>query len=242
MVIASSGGEVEKERELIQALTERRIDALVIASVDSNGNQITKCIKSGIPVVLVDRTIKGITTNQILWNDFESAYQLTKLLIQNGHHKIAIVNVKLSNLNGYNRLEGYKKALEEEGIEPEEALISPSNFSEEQAYKFVKKIMMRKKKPTAIFCANNIMLEGTLMALRELNLQIYKDVSVVALGNLNCNKYINPQITSAGQDSFTMGKQAGKLLMQLFHGKNSYCTQMVMDANIVERESVRNIQ
>ena len=121
-------------------------------------------------------------------------------------------------------------------------LISPSNFSEEQAYKFVKKIMMRKKKPTAIFCANNIMLEGTLMALRELNLQIYKDVSVVALGNLNCNKYINPQITSAGQDSFTMGKQAGKLLMQLFHGKNSYCTQMVMDANIVERESVRNIQ
>ena len=42
MVIASSGGEVEKERELIQALTERRIDALVIASVDSNGNQITK--------------------------------------------------------------------------------------------------------------------------------------------------------------------------------------------------------
>ena len=238
MVIASSGGEVEKERELIQALTERRIDALVIASVDSKGNQITKCIKSGILVVLVDR----ITTYKFLWNDFESAYQLTKLLIQNGHHKIAIVNVKLSNLNGYNRLEGYKKALEEEGIEPEEALISPSNFSEEQAYKFVKKIMMRKKKPTAIFCANNIMLEGTLMALRELNLQIYKDVSVVALGNLNCNKYINPQITSAGQDSFTMGKQAGKLLMQLFHGKNSYCTQMVIDANIVERESVRNIQ
>ena len=44
------------------------------------------------------------------------------------------------------------------------------------------------------------------------------------------------------QDSFTMGKQAGKFLMQLFHGKNSCCTQMVMDANIVERESVRNIQ
>ncbi|PNV60994.1 LacI family transcriptional regulator [Clostridium sp. chh4-2] len=242
LVIASSGGDIEKERELIDTLVGKRIDGLVIASSDSDGGKIQKCLSLGIPVVLVDRTIKNITTNQILWNDFDSSYKLTKLLTDNGHKKLAIVNVTLTNPNGSNRLEGFKQAVADAGIPVSEAFISPSNFSGRQAYDYVMKIMKEENRPTAIYCANNIMLEGTLQALRELNLKVYDDVSVAAFGNLECNKYITPQITSADQDSLEMGHQAGEILSGLLAGKNTYSTQIILDSKIVERGSVKKIR
>lgn len=242
LVIASSGGDIEKERELIDTLVGKRIDGLVIASSDSDGGKIQRCLSLGIPVVLVDRTIKNITTNQILWNDFDSSYRLTRLLTDYGHKKLAIVNVTLTNPNGSNRLEGFKQAVLDAGIPVSETWISPSNFSGQQAYNYIMKIMKEENRPTAVYCANNIMLEGTLQALRELNLKIYDDVSVVAFGDLECNKYITPQITSADQDSLEMGHQAGEILSGLLAGKHAYSTQIILDSKIVERGSVKKIR
>lgn len=241
LVIASSGGDIEKERELIDTLAERRIDGLVIASSDSSGDKIQKCLGLGIPVVLVDRTIKNLTTNQILWNDYESSYRLTKILTDHGHKRVAIVNVTLTNPNGSNRLDGFKQALTDAGVPDKDVFISPSNFSEQQAYRYITEIMQAENRPTAVYCANNIMLEGTLQALRDLNLKVYDDVSVVAFGNLECNKYISPQITSAEQDSLEMGRQAGEILGRLFTGKNIYSTQIIINSKIIERGSVKKI-
>ncbi|MBS6645618.1 MAG: LacI family DNA-binding transcriptional regulator [Clostridiaceae bacterium] len=242
LVIASSGGSIEKERELIDTLVGKRIDGLVIASSDSDGGKIQKCLSLGIPVVLVDRTIKNITTNQILWNDFDCSYKLTRLLTDNGHERIGIVNVTLTNPNGSSRLEGFKQALTDAGLPISEAFISPSNFSERQAYDYVMGIMQKENRPTALYCANNIMLEGTLLALRELGLKVYDDVSLTAFGRLECNKYITPQITSADQDSLEMGHQAGEILSGLLAGKNTYSTQIILDSRIRERGSVKKIR
>ncbi|MBT9775233.1 substrate-binding domain-containing protein [Clostridium sp. MCC353] len=242
LVIASSGGNIEKERELIDTLVGKRIDGLVIASSDSDGDKIQKCLSLGIPVVLVDRTIKNITTNQILWKDFECSYKLTRLLTDNGHKRIGIVNVTLTNPNGSSRLEGFKQAITDAGIPVSEAFISPSNFSQRQAYDYVMEIMQKENRPTAIYCANNIMLEGTLQALRELELKVYDDVSLVAFGRLECNKYITPQITSADQDSLEMGHRAGEILSGLLAGKNTYSTQIILDSKIKERGSVKKIR
>ncbi len=241
LVIASSGGDAEKERELIDTLVERRIDALVIAAVDSKGDKLLRCLRLGIPVILVDRAIPGLTTSQILWNDFESSYQLTRLLIDNGHREIAIVNVTLTNPNGRNRLEGYRQALTDAGIRVPEAYVSPSSFSEDQAYRYVMELMGRGERPTAIYCANNVMLEGTLLALREAGLKVREDISVVAFGNPVCNKYITPQITSAEQDSYEMGCRAGEILAGVLAGKGISHTQVVIPSKIVERGSVRRI-
>lgn len=242
LVIASSDGDVNKERELIETLSDRRIDALVIASVDSHGEKIQKCLRQGIPVVLVDRNIAEVNANKILWNDFDSSYQLTKYLIDHGHEDIVIINVTLTNPNGSYRLKGYKQAMSDAGLKWNEDYISPSNFNEEQAYRFVMKVMSQEKRPTAVYCANNIMLEGTLRALRDLGLKVYEDVSVVAFGNLVCNKYITPQITSAEQDSLAMGQQAGEVLTKLLSGSSTYSVQIVLNSRVVERGSVKKIR
>lgn len=242
LVIASSGGDICQEKKLIDMLVAKKVDALVVASADSNPDKLKSCIAQGIPVILVDRLLNGISANQISWNNFESSYQLTELLIKNGHKKIGIINVHLSNSNGAERLEGFKQALSDYDIPLNKAYISKSNFSEKQAYDSVTEIMSRQDRPTALFCANNVMVEGTLSALQDLNMKIYEDVSLVALGNLNCNKYIQPKITSAVLDSFEMGRKAGDILRDVLAERQSFTAQIRMETKIIEYGSIKRME
>ena len=119
--------------------------------------------------------------------------------------------------------------------------ISGSNFNQEQSYQFVKEVMSLPDRPTALFCANNVMVEGALTALGELGLRIYDDVSVVGLGNILCNRYIHPRITTLFQDSRQMGREAGIAIGNRINDKESVPYMKLLQTPFEVNESVRAI-
>ena len=241
LAIASSGGKAVRERELIEMFMERRIDGLVIASVDSQNRSINYSIGMGVSVVIVDRNVTGVNASKVLWNNIEGSYQLTKFLMKNGHKRIGMINVSLKNQNGQERQEGYFRALKEAGLKIEKSLVSGSNHTVEQAYSCVKEMLMQPTPPTALYCGNGIVLEGALKALEELHLEVYKDISLVAFGNCDCNQFITPKITTAEQDCVEMGKRAGVLLNNLINGKKTEASEIILNTELVVRDSVRNL-
>lgn len=241
LVVASSNGSVEKERQLIDTLAERRMDGIVLAPVDKDAEKMVNCTKRGIPLVLIDRTMEGVDTNQVLWNDQESAYDLTRLLIASGHKRIGIINVSLKSSSGIERLSGFKKALEEANISFMREYSSRPNFSLREAYDSVMAMLSLPTPPTALFCANNVMVDGALQAASEKNLRIYDDLSLVGFGNLECNRYVHPRITSACQDSMQMGEQAGNILLRLIRRNGGSTTKTILHTTIQEGESVKAI-
>jgi LacI family transcriptional regulator len=241
LIIAGSGGNVEKERAIINSLLEMRIAGLVMACIDKKPDRLNICDSMGIPVVLIDRKVEAINVSQILWNDYVGSCQLTKHLIDYGHKDIAIVNVSLQNNNGLKRLEGFKRALKDANQNCPEEYISRSNFTEEDAYEYVINLFRNFKPPTAIFCANNIMLNGTLAAMRSLKIQIHNDISLVVFGNPECNKYLDRKITAAVQDVRSMGEIAGRLICDLLENRARQDTEIILDVEIVYGDSVKKL-
>jgi LacI family transcriptional regulator len=241
LIIAGSGKKVEKERTIINSLLEMRVAGLVTACIDKNPERLNACESMGIPVVLIDRKVEAIHASQILWNDYAGSYQLAKHLLDNGHKDIAIVNVSLQNNNGLKRLEGFKKALKDANQNLPKEYISPPNFTEEDACEYVIKLFRSVRPPSAIFCANNIMLEGTLSAMRALKLQVYNDVSLVVFGNPECNKYLDRKITASIQDIRLMGEIAGKRICDLLGNKRTRESKIVLDVEIVYGDSVKKL-
>ena len=239
--IASSERNKEKEIELIEMFLERRIDGLIIAPADLSGESIKYCINSGVQVVLFDRNIPELKKNKVLWNNIKGAYSLTKHLIEKGHQKIAVINVSLENANGKDRLEGYRQALTEAGIVERKEYITKSNFCEEDAYMSAKALFQLPDPPSAVFCANEIVLNGTLSALQDLELKVYEDVSVVAFGSCECNRFITTKITTVEQDCMEMGKQAGNLLKHILNQEYEENSVIVLDTKLVKRDSVKTI-
>lgn len=228
LVIASSDGKSVKESKLLETLVERRVDGLCIASVDQDGAAINSIIEGGTPVVLIDRGLENVRASQVLWNDTETARMLTNVLIENGHRDIAMVNVTLSHMTGQNRLRGFKGAMEEAGISVPKDFISSSGFSSDDAYGFVKRVLSKRRRPTGFVCANNVMTEGAIRAFREMKMEIGRDVSLVSFGYLECNKYLEPQITSAELNSRVMGRRAGMILLEQIQGASVESTQVVL--------------
>lgn len=242
LLIASSYNEPEKESKIINSLIERNIDGLVIAS--SGGESLTaieKCRENGIPVVLIDRSFNEIDVSQVLWNDFEASVDLVERLIKEGHRRIACLNVMLSNPTGKHRLDGYIKALSDNRIEIDESIISGSNFGPDEAYEFVMKVFSSKDRPTAIYCTNNQMAFGALRAFNELGLYVGKDVSMVLFGNLLAHNYYPLSITHSNQDGENMGAVAGQLLIKAMNGDLKTNTHIIVDAPIVDGDSVVKI-
>ena len=238
LVIASSNGSIEKEHKLIDSLIEQRIGGLVIASSDASGEGVKTCLEMNIPVVLIDRMIEGMDLNQVGWDNYAGAKLLTEKLIEKGHRRIGIVNVSLAHQSGTLRRDGFLDTLEEHGIPRVDEYVSPANFSMEEAYKWAGKLLGREKRPTALFCANNVMLEGALMAAGDASLSIGEELSLVSFGSIDFDRFLSTSITCLHQDSSLMGQKAGEILLRQLKGREEEKHTIVIPSEFREGDSI----
>ena len=213
IVMANSDGNLQKERQLLSALLEERPAAVVVTAFDSSPRHLQDFLDTNIPVVMVDRYIKGVECDEVVSNNFEIAHELTSLLLRQGHREIAIANVMLSTSTGRERYEGYLAALDQYGLKPSARFVSSGGFDSEVGREWVRTVFSAGDRPTALLCANNVMTIGALRAFRDLSLRIPRDVSVVSIGMIPLCDLIEPRITSALHDGFRMGVVAGEMVM-----------------------------
>lgn len=225
IIYASSDGNVEKEHQILSMFEERCVDALVIASSDSSSAYLNRLAENGTPVIAIDRKLPGLQADIVAEDNRNASYQLTEELIRRGHTKIAVNNVLMNISSGKERMEGVRMAMAAHGLPLKEEWISGGGFDSEDSRQWVKGVFSKEGvKPTAVFCANNVMTEGTLLALEELKLQVPDQVSVVSFGELPMHELIRPQIESVIQDPFCIGQLAGeRVLMRLRGEKEEYC-------------------
>lgn len=242
LVIASSDGDPKKELKIANNFLTRRVDGLIIASAGISSNSLKNYLNTNTPILIVDRVLDNANCSMVIWENEKSSYLLTEKLIKKGHKKIGIVNGSLKNNNSIERLKGFNCALEDNGIKACDSHISKSNYSIEDAYSWVNELIRDKNLPTGLFCANNIMAKGALKAILAAGLKIPKDISVVSFGKLDWNEFIYPGITTAEQDSFAMGKQAGALMRQEIEDNLNINRKIILDPVIVERGSILDLR
>jgi LacI family transcriptional regulator len=224
LIIASTSENPEKELQVLRALSEKRVDAMIISPCSSDGKFIKQLTERGMPIVLVDRKIPSLSIDLIVEDNFSASYKLVSYLISNGHKKIAIMNGLNFVSSGLERFEGYKKALEDNGIAIRNEYILEGAFQKENAYEKIKEMLDKYKPeqlPTAIFAANNLMAEGAMIALYERNMRIPEDISLVSFGDIGSSELIKPKLTVISQKAFDMGQKAGEIVIKRITNDNN---------------------
>lgn len=133
LIFASADENPKKEREMPQVLYEKRVDALVLATSGENEDYIKKIKSAGIPIILVDRKINNETLglDYVVEDNIQGAYELTRYIIKHGHTRIGVVNGSLTVSTGWERFEGCKMALKENGIDLNSAYTFNGDFTKE---------------------------------------------------------------------------------------------------------------
>jgi LacI family transcriptional regulator len=231
----------DKEKEALNMLKEKKADGILFISNTINKNLKKEFKNTGIPIVListkdVDNEFHSVTIDNEL-----ASYSAVKYLINLGHKRIAMISGEKNDPNaGIPRLEGYKRALKESGIEADENLIFYGNYKFKSGYDAMQKILKLKDKPTAIFAASDTMAVGAASCAMQRGFNIPDDFSLVGFDGVELAEYFYPPITTVKQPRYEMGTKGMEILIKLMKGEEAP-KNMVLSYEIVERKSCKEM-
>jgi LacI family transcriptional regulator len=226
-----------KEEKYANILAQKQVDGVLMVPACGNSKTIKFLASNDIDVVLLDRRVSDVDVDIVRSDSENGARQLTKSLIDLGHQRIAMITGPENVSTAVDRVTGYKEALGEAGLSESE-LVYFGAFNQQNGYDSTKKAMLQSSKPSAIFAANNFILIGVVKALRELQLRVPEDISVVGFDDFPESMLVKPFFTAAQQPAYQMGRLAAELLLKRISGELSgECQKIVLPTEIVKRES-----
>lgn len=243
LLISSSELQPALERQVIDQLIARGVDALLVASAQFTPQTFQQLDKEGFPYILLDRRFEGFASHFVGVNDEYLGYIATQHLIEIGCRRIAHISAaKLSHLVG--RYEGYKRALAEHGLALGSEYVANIGRSEEAGeaagYEAANELLRLSPAPDAIFCYNDLVATGAMQAILNAGLRIPADVALLGCGNLPFDDYLHVPLSSMDQHSTTIGIRAAQIAIELVQSGGALRPQTILlDPRVVQRDSTR---
>ncbi|BCL69325.1 HTH-type transcriptional repressor purR [Vibrio nigripulchritudo MADA3029] len=242
LILCNTGGIYEKQRDYIRMLAEKRVDGILVMCSD-----LTEDLRemldahASIPKVIMDWGPESSQADKIIDNSEEGGYLATKYLLENGHTDIACLTGHEEKVACIERVEGYKRALNEFGVEFNQERILVGNFECDTAVIAADKILAMDKRPTAVFCFNDLMALGVISRLQENGLRVPDDISIIGYDNIELSGYFSPPLTTVHQPKRRVGKTAFEILLQRIKDKEHDKRIFEMHPEIIERSSVKKL-
>ena len=147
---------------------------------------------------------------------FEGAYEIVKHLLRLGHTPIAILKGPSGNIDAEERLRGYRRALQDAGIEHDATLELSGDFTESSGYRAAGEILRHARRPTAVFASNDSMAIGLICSLGNMGIDVPRSVAVAGFDDVAIARYLTPPLTTAHVDAYRLGERAVALLLSEF--------------------------
>ena len=241
VIVSNTDENIDKERKALRFLTERRVDALIIASAARSGDHIISCLGEDTPIVLLDRQPQGLKADLVRSDDHRGAEILVDYLVGLGHRKIGFIAGKRGISTTKLRLDGYRLALEKYGLECQAELIAQGDFKKEGGREGMLALLALPNPPTSVIASNNLEAIGALSAIREMGLRVPEDISLVCLDDIELASLVYPFLTVVAQPVRTMGAVAAQLALERLDGKAEQPREVVMQMTLLERRSAGRV-
>ena len=219
LLICSTDEDPTRELGEVEVLLQRT-DGLIISSVlaPTDTGAYRKMVSEGAKIVLVDRTMRNLRCPVVATDNVQVGKIATEHLIGLGQVRIGHLSGDASSVST-DRLEGYKRALEEHGIRFNKSLVRPCGLLESDGYLAMSRWLARGDMPPAIFAVNDPAAIGAMKALEEAGLEIGKDVAMVGAGNIHYGDMLRVPLTTVSWSRSEMGQHAARLLLQAIAGE-----------------------
>ena len=193
----------------------------------------------------VDRLVPGARADRVSVHNQQGAYNAVRHLIELGHRRIACISGPAEFEVARERIEGWRRALQEAGVRPEAHWIIESDFSSPGGYDAARRLLMAQAQPaagadapfTGICASNDMMAIGALRAAAELGLRVPQQLSVVGFDDIELSRYVFPALTTVGCSIKELGHEAGRVLIERIENPGAALKDVLLTPRLVVRES-----
>jgi LacI family transcriptional regulator, galactose operon repressor len=236
MIAGSSNGDADREAELLATFVRLQVHGLLVTPTRQTPGQLEHLSAEGLPVVLLDWDSNGTSLNRVALDNHRSAYQATRLLIEGGHRRIALVGGPVSASSAQERLRGYRDALAAAALVDLEDIHS-GPYTHEYGRAATLDLLSRPDPPDAIFSGGVLLTLGVLQALRERHVRWPEDIALVGYGDARWASTLVPPLTTIEQPVEQLGEMAVKMLLASIERHVVTRQRIVLESHLVARES-----
>jgi len=219
-------------------ISQSQLDGLVLTPPFSDMTALIEMLdKSQIPYVRIGATLLDAASCCVINNDEEAAFDITQYLISLGHTDIAFIKGHPDHNVSNQRLAGYRKALEYNGISFNKQYIAQGYFDFNSGEKCARKLLALEQPPTAIFASNDYMAAGVMKVANQKNISVPHDLSLAGFDDAQISRHIWPSLTTVQQPIIEMTTQAVTMLIKVIRKEDIEDMQKQLDSTLVVRES-----
>lgn len=237
LLLCNSNEDADREALYIDVLQAQRVAGVIISPRDEDSTRCETLIASGIPVVAMDRCLRRLEVDTVVTDNVEGSCQAVSHLLKLGHRRIGLIGGPILATTGRERQEGYRKALLEAGLQPDQRLIKIGDFKQESGYRGVCDLLAAEDPPTAIFTSNNLMTLGALGAIRDKGLKIPDDIALVGFDDLPWAALLVCPLTTVAQPTYDLGQIAAEMLLGRIADKDRPIRKIKLEPTLIVRQS-----
>ncbi|MFQ5594835.1 MAG: LacI family DNA-binding transcriptional regulator [Anaerolineae bacterium] len=236
--LSSFYDEPYREMEVLAAFRERRVDGVIVKSSSLVMDHELHLADFGLPLVLVNHPEH---TYSVSTDNLHGGQLATEYLLEMGHSRIGYLAAERGGRTNQHRLEGYKKTLQERGIDFNSALVAQGDGYAAGGKEAMRKLLALPAPPTAVFCYNDLTAMGAAKAVREAGLQVPDDISLVGFDDIELASYFHPPLTTVRQPAYELGRRAMEMVLALMANGNQV-PNVALKGELIVRHSCRPLK
>ncbi|TAJ11471.1 LacI family transcriptional regulator [Marinilabiliaceae bacterium JC017] len=237
LVICQTGEDAEKERKAVATLLRNRVGGIILSLSVQTGlfDHLDEVVSRKVPLVQFDRINPDVEGDKIVNDNFSGAYMAVRHLLEEGYRHIVHFAGDLGLRAYAERFDGYKKAMEEAGLEVLPSMVFENTITRDAGYEAMGKLLADQK-ADAVFCAGDYSALGAIECLKAKGVKIPGDFGVVGYANEPFAELMYPSLTTVEQNAFVMGNKAASAMIRCLEGK-AFNMEEVVPVSLIKRES-----
>jgi len=226
----------ENEEEAVILVLSKNVDGIILCPTQKKNGDIKLLIKLGIPFVLLGRRFYDIETDYVISDDVKGAFLAVDYLIKQGYKNVLFINGPTYISSAKERLEGYKRALEQNRILFKEELVNESDVTAGNSSLLVKELISKKLNFDSVFAFSDIMAWEIIYTLQNTKILKYKNTPVIGYDNIQSRFFYPFPLTTVNYSKRKIAYQTVDILLDKMKSKSqSTCKQFIVDTNLVIR-------
>jgi DNA-binding LacI/PurR family transcriptional regulator len=218
-------------------LRERHVDGIALSGPRSDDEELLRLYSTGAPVVLLGQ-LPGSSIPSVDVDNRGGARMATEHLLQGGHRRIGLItNADPIYTAAADRLAGYRQALEAAGLGFMPELVRYGNFTPQSGAEAMAQLLSLPEPPSAVFVASDTVALGALQAARRGGRNVPGDLALVGFDDVPLSEFIDPPLTTVRLPAFGLGWAAAEMLHRLIAGEELQVSQLILDTELIVRES-----
>jgi LacI family transcriptional regulator len=215
VMLCSSDDSLEKEGRYLRLLEEQRVLGVLITPVARDSSYLRRLGARGIRVVLLDRPSVSKELCSVAVDDVLGGELAARHLLAQGHTRLGFVNGPVAIRQCADRRRGVRRAVKAAGLDPARAVVELTRpaLNAREGEASVEALLAARPRPTAVFCANDLLALGVLRGLVRRGMSVPDDLALVGYDDIEFAAMLSTPLTSVRQPTYRLGQAAAELLL-----------------------------